>query len=281
MAEPAQGTPRLSLAGRALIGFGVLVALLLGYEVALSGLYQQQSQRSLLASFKQEVPTRRLDSPAALAGEGDPVALLRIDRIHLEQMVVEGSSPSDLRAGPGHLRVSPLPGEHGNAVILGRRLTYGGPFGELFQLRTGDRITVTTGQGSFTYRVASRGWAGPQDVEAMAATRDDLLTLVTSEPVLEATRRYYVRARLVGDPLAVASRPPAGVVPAELGLAGDAGGLLLALVAGQLLLGAGWVAWRQRRTWPPAVLYMLAAPVLVALAVVAFSSFDAILPGTL
>ena len=52
-----------------------------------------------------------------------------------------------LLAGPGHLRKTVLPGQVGTSVVYGRAATYGGPFGELDQLRVGDEIKVVMAQG--------------------------------------------------------------------------------------------------------------------------------------
>ncbi|MBO0836878.1 MAG: class E sortase, partial [Actinobacteria bacterium] len=232
-------------------------------------------------AFKEQLPTGNLDKASALLPEASPVALLRISRLHLQQIVVEGSTPSDLKLGPGHLRVSPLPGEVGNSVILGRRTTYGAPFAGLPLLKNGDRISVTTGRGVFTYVVSATGRSARTDAGPMLANANNVLTLVTSDPLLQATDRYWVRAKLSGKAVAIASRAPAAANPDDLGLTSEFGPLILAVIASQLLVGTGWLAWRYRRHWPGTVTYLLAAPILVALLLVTFSYFDAMLPGTL
>ncbi|NHA00350.1 hypothetical protein G5V59_10155 [Nocardioides sp. W3-2-3] len=52
-------------------------------------------------------------------------------RLDVEQVVVEGTAPGDLFAGPGHLRSTVLPGQAGTSLVYGRAATYGGPFGRL------------------------------------------------------------------------------------------------------------------------------------------------------
>src|SRR5262249_51762489 len=141
------------MAGRSLFLVGVAVLLFIGYEVAVSGLFEARSQRSLLARFQADA-----QSPADSTGaflSGDPMALLDIPSLHVTQVVVEGATPSLLREGPGPLQGTPLPGQPGNVVLAGRRVTYGGPFRRLSELRPGDRIVLTTAQGRFEYVVAS------------------------------------------------------------------------------------------------------------------------------
>ena len=276
--------------GRVLTGLGVMVSAFLIFEFVLTGLVHDRAQADLLAAFRQSIQTTTLDAPRSALTEGSPVALIDIPRIGLNEVVVEGTSPNDLKMGPGHLRTAPLPGEFGNAVIAGRRTTYGSPFKGLNLLRVGDAIRVTTGQGVFIYIVSSvrsvaAGQAGP-----LTATLDNRLTLMTSDPALTPSGRLAVVAKLgplvdandeKGTPIAVAQRPPVAAGISELGLAGDPLGLVLALIFGQLLVAALWLTVRFARRWPLSVTLLLAAPALLALTVLFFSNVDRLLPGML
>ena len=68
-------------------------------------------------SSKLPDPRRRLAFAARSldrrTDEGDAVGRLRIDRIGLSTVVVEGTNAGDLRAGPGHYPDTPLPGQRG------------------------------------------------------------------------------------------------------------------------------------------------------------------------
>ncbi|HEX5366807.1 MAG TPA: sortase, partial [Acidimicrobiales bacterium] len=86
-------------------------------------------------------------SPPPSPAAGDAVARLRIPRIGVDKVVVEGVQVDDLKRGPGHYPDSPLPGQPGNAAIAGHRTTYGAPFFRLNELDPGDPILVTTRQG--------------------------------------------------------------------------------------------------------------------------------------
>ena len=269
------------LAGRLLSTAGVLVALFIVFELALSGLEEQRAQAALLPSFQAALQTTILDRETATPAEGSPVALLQIPSAGVSQVVVEGTTPSDLKSGPGHLRGSPIPGEFGNAVIAGRRTTYGAPFGSLNTLRKGDTIKVATGQGLFTYTVSQVRHVSPGQPDPVVGTTDSRLTLITSDPAYLASGRLAVVAMLHGKPVAVARRAPALVGATDLGLTGDPLGLGLGIIWGELLLAGIWVAWRMLRRWPHAVVYLIAAPTLLALCVLTFSSFDLLLPGTL
>ncbi len=271
----------LMRSGRVLLAVGLLCALFVGYEMVSTTLDHDRQQSALLASFQQAVPTTTLDSPKASLAEGSAVALLDIPSIGVHQVVVEGTTPEDLTAGPGHLRASPLPGEFGVAVIAGHRTTYGGPFGNLDHLERGDDIDVATGQGSFTYHVTDvRHLDGGLDQAPQTGERS-LLELVTSDPAFLPGGRLVVDASLHGPPVAVADRAPVSVGSVDLGLDGDAGGILVALLWALATVALIVVLRRVRTRWPRTVTYMFASPVLVALVVLAFSSLDRVLPGTL
>lgn len=286
---PARGQ-RLTLASRALTGIGLLVSLFLLFEFVFSGLFHDRAQRDLLVGFKQQISTTSLDAPSAAAPEGSPVGLLHINRLGLDEVIVEGTSPDDLKKGPGHLRAAPMPGEFGNAVIAGRRTTYGSPFRHLDLLRIGDPIRVTTGQGVFLYRVSSVQHVSAGTAAPLTAKLDNRLTLVTSDPAYAPSRRLVVVATLAplaaasdskGTPLDVAGRPPVAATISELGLTGDPTGLILVLIFGQLLIAAIWITNRAWRRWPHSLTLLFAVPTILALTVLVFWNLDRLLPGTL
>jgi len=286
-ASPAIVVPRsragraLLRAGTALTAFGLIATLFLGYEFLGTGLTHDRTQGWLLTTFRKSIITTTLDAPTTIPAEGSPVALLTIPAIGLDQVAVEGTSPADLKAGPGHLRDSPMPGEFGNSVIAGRRTTYGAPFGGLDRLKRGDPITATTGQGTFSYVVSDVRRQGARDASLILGTADNRLTLVTSDPAYLATGRLVVVAALQGKAVAVPKRSAVALQSSDLGLSGDALSASLAALWLVLLVVAASLTWRVRERWPASVRYMLATPVIIALAVLAFSSFDAVLPGTL
>jgi LPXTG-site transpeptidase (sortase) family protein len=136
----------------------VLAAAMCVHLVLVSSLQQRSAQRQLLDRFRAELaegtaPVGPTDADGVALPVGTPVAYLEIPSIDLEQVVVSGTASSTLFSGPGHRRDSVLPGQAGASVIMGRSAAYGGPFGGIDGLDKGARITVTTGQGEFTYRV--------------------------------------------------------------------------------------------------------------------------------
>ena len=127
---------------------------------------------------------------------GQAIAELRIARIGLRTVVVRGTDPADLRAGPGLLAGSPLPGQGGTTAIAGHRTTYGAPFRSLDALRRGDAITLRLPYGRFRYAV--EGWriVQPGDLSVLRRVGHDRLVLSACHPLFSAARRIVVFGRL-------------------------------------------------------------------------------------
>src|SRR4051794_23758993 len=146
-------------------------------------------------------PKRRLAFAARAldrgTDEGDAVGRLKIDRIHLSTVVVEGTDANDLRKGPGHYPATPLPGQRGTVGIAGHRTTYGAPFRRIDKVRARDTITVTMPYGRFTYRVERTRIVKPTDVWVTQRVSYDRLILSACHPLYSAAKRIVVFARLV------------------------------------------------------------------------------------
>lgn len=206
----------LATAGRILLALSVLVVLFVGYQLWGTGIVQARQQASLRSRFERSLADRRgvpaTSAPPAAATPGpptadptpgQPVGTLVIPEIGLNQVVVEGTGPTQLAAGPGHYPGTPLPGQEGNAAIAGHRTTHGRPFYDLDALVSGDPITVTTLQGTFHYAVVRSEVVPPTDVAVLAPSSDPELTLTTCTPRYSAAQRLVVVARLVAPATAL------------------------------------------------------------------------------
>ncbi|RYV49988.1 class E sortase [Pengzhenrongella frigida] len=251
----------------------VTVAALCGWfliqVLGLGGLEQARAQHVLYAELREQLAAQTAPTGGAIE-PGAPVAILSIPTLGREQVVVEGTAAGDLLSGPGHRRDTVLPGQVGVSLVYGRALTYGGPFRSITALRPGDGIEVTTGQGEFVYRVDGVRRGGDPMPTALKAG-GSRLTLVTAEgqgpmAAVAPTSAVYVDATLQGEAVIGPAGRPAAVPEAEKSLKGDFSVLpMLALALQALLLSAVGVVL-VRRHLPMRVLWVLAAPVLIALA---------------
>ena len=131
---------------------------------------------------------------------GDSLTRIKIPAIGLDTVVVEGITPSALRAGAGHYPQSSLPCEGGNVAIAGHRTTYGRPFGNLDQLKPGDTIELTTPIGGCVYQVSKAPFVvSPTDLSVIDPTGERSLTLTTCHPKGSAAQRLVIRGTWVKD----------------------------------------------------------------------------------
>jgi sortase A len=141
---------------------------------------------------------------------GDALARLQIPSIGVDDIVVAGVQPDDLKKGPGHFPETPLPGQLGNSAIAGHRTTYGQPFHNIDELQPGDDIIVTTLSGQYIYVVNGQSIVSPGDYHVVTTTDPSVstLTLTSCHPKWTARERIVVSAQLdtarsspVGEPL--------------------------------------------------------------------------------
>jgi sortase A len=239
------------------------------------------------------VPIGQTDIFGAIVEPGTPIALLEIPAIGVNEVVVEGSSSQETKIGVGHRRDTPLPGQAGVPVLMGRSSAYGGVFARLDQLRPRDRITVTTGQGVSTYEVI-----GPRlgTVEVPALTGENgRLTLVTAAgSPFQPGSALRVDAELVGTRLGseekfgtdVFPMPPTAITsaalpPQEAAMAGDRSrAFSLSWLAQLLVLAAFAAVWAWKR-WSPVATGVVFPPILGLLSLACADRITDLLPNLL
>jgi len=128
---------------------------------------------------------------------GDPIGRLRIGRIGLKMIVVQGTDHDSLKKGPGHYLSSGLPGEGHLIYVAGHRTTYLAPFASIDSIRAGDYIRFELPYGTFVYRVIRHYVVSDGQVGVLQDHGKELLRLQACHPRFFATHRYLVDARLV------------------------------------------------------------------------------------
>jgi sortase A len=168
-----------------------------------TGITTSRAQTELKARILERIETPRPpvvpEDPVAPVSvsfsPGEPMAILRIPRIGLDMVVVEGSDTENLKKGPGHYPDTAYPWEEsGRVAIAGHRTTYGQPFWSLDELRRGDLIRVVTEFGRFDYRVTRLREVLPTDGWVLEQTDRPTLVLTTCTPRFTASRRLIVFA---------------------------------------------------------------------------------------
>ncbi|MEZ5409295.1 MAG: class E sortase [Acidimicrobiales bacterium] len=251
-ADRAPGLVRAAgLVGRSLLVLGGLVVAFLVFQLWGTGVHEHRAQRDLAAQLERAIsagqepagplaapadapvaPGAPADAPVALGvaartppRSADPVGRITAPTIGLDKIVVEGVGRAQLREGPGHYPVTPLPGHAGNVAIAGHRTTHGAPFADIDRLQPGDPIVLHTVDGRFVYRVEAHTdpadgtvsghvVVAPGDADVIAATGENRLTLTTCHPRYSDRQRLVVTATLEGDPVVFVQPPPSPAGPA-------------------------------------------------------------------
>jgi sortase A len=202
--------------GWTLIGMGTFVLYFLVYQLVGTGAAAASAQSDLRQTLERQwasAPSAPVAAstakppPPQRAAPGQAFALIKIPKIGVERVLVEGVEREHLRRGPGHVPSTVLPGQPGTFGVSGHRTTYGAPFFRLNELGKGDRIQIVTEAAVYTYTVSRTLIVRPTDVWVLDNVRGRngrlkaTITLTTCHP------RYSAKQRLIvfGD-LALASR---------------------------------------------------------------------------
>jgi sortase A len=191
------------LVGVALISVAALLVAFFAYVFLFSSVTGGRDQHQLTASLLGHPLTVSSLVDGHPPTDGSAIAVLDIHALGLHQVVVQGTSAADLMKGPGLMPGTVLPGTPGNAVIAGRRVTFGAPFGALSTLRRGQTIKVVDGAGTFTYVVTHVGTVLSGQRDVVGPTAADRLTLITADSGLLTSGRTVVVAKLKGAPAKV------------------------------------------------------------------------------
>lgn len=303
--------------GRTFITVGILILLFVAYQLWGTGIYTAREQDKLSQQFNAALQADGQDSPTttstslpvpAVPGptastttttepappappEGEAIARIKIPKIGVDSIVVNGVTRDDLRKGPGHYPDTPLPGQLGNSAIAGHRTTYGAPFGDLDQLVPGDVIQVRTLQGSFRYAMTEQLIVSPNAIEVIdpvpvSATDPSkgfraTLTLTTCNPKFSAAQRLVIHAELAPNQTAL----PASLGPGktttltEEGLSGEEGSKLPMILSGLIVLLIGLLWWFFFHRHPRWTTWIIGAIPFVVALFFFYSFLERVLPA--
>ena len=200
----------LIVAGLALLAWGVAVW---QWEDPFTSAYTAYEQRKLDDRYEEAVSTydppasrpvslaaRRRDVAAAARTyrrgleRGEALGRLRIPRLDLSMIVVQGTDEESLKKGPGHYPHSFLPGERRLVYVAGHRTTYGAPFSRIDRLRKGDRVLMELPYATVEYRVTGHRIVPATATEVLRPGRTEVLALQACHPRFFASHRWIAYA---------------------------------------------------------------------------------------
>ena len=170
------------LVSNALIAGGAILLVASAASIA-RGAIARDSVRARWA----EIEARRSVAGARMATRGapwsvergTPIARLIIPRLGLDEVVVEGVGDDELRAGPGHMIGSALPGDSGTSVMSAHRDRH---FHALAHAAVGDTIITDSERGTVRW-IVSRLRVVSADAPALYRSSAPTLLLTTCWPI--------------------------------------------------------------------------------------------------
>ena len=200
--------PRRSPVRRAVALFGVLL-ILCGLGV-LGWFGWQYFGTNIVAKQKQAEIKKTLKHDWGKGIDSDAIGLLRVKRFgdDFEVPIVKGVDDGALAKGVGWDPNSSKPGQVGNFVIAGHRVTHGEPFAKFPKLKAGDKVVVETRTAIYRYKLRNSGtsvtvdfttswplWDVPDpDARGEIATKR-VLTMLTCSELFHTRNRSVV----IGD----------------------------------------------------------------------------------
>jgi sortase A len=155
-----------------------------------AGLTHVKAARRLAGAFEHELET----------GEG--IGRIRIPRIDLDAVVVQGTDDPALQNGPGHYPSTGIPGQGTTIGVAGHRTTYLAPLRRIDEVEDGDEVIIEMPYGTFTYVVEKHRIVEPTDVEIVREVGKERIVLTACHPLYSAAQRYALFGRLIEIDLA-------------------------------------------------------------------------------
>ena len=128
------------------------------------------------------------------------IGTIEIPKIGLNHRIFHGISLRTIDNGPSHWPGTAMPGENGNAVFAGHRVTHSKPFRNIDQLVTGDEVIFTVGGVRTTYSVTGSEIVKPDALRIVDPTPNATATLFACHPPGSARYRIVAYFTLASAP---------------------------------------------------------------------------------
>jgi sortase A len=129
--------------------------------------------------------------------EGDAIGRLKIPKLDLNMIVVNGTETKTLRKGPARHKRTFLPGEGKLIYIAGHRTTYSAPFSDIDDLRRGDRVRLELPYATVEYKIRGHRIVEAHELSVLRSRGREELALQACWPRFFASHRYIAYARPV------------------------------------------------------------------------------------
>lgn len=124
------------------------------------------------------------------------IGVIEVPKLGLRTELHQGVTLNNIDRGPSHWTGSAMPGEAGNVVVMGHRVTHSKPFRHLDALVPGDEVFFEVWGGRWRYVVTGHEVVTPDRTDIAAPTAEPTATLFACHPPGSARYRYVVRLAL-------------------------------------------------------------------------------------
>jgi sortase A len=125
---------------------------------------------------------------------------LSIPAIGVDVPLFEGVTLPTISHGPSHWPGTALPGQVGNVVVAGHRVTHTRPFRNLDELQPGDQAVFTTAEGTFTYELTGIEVVTPDRLDIVQQTMAYTATMFACHPPGSARERIVTHWQMLNPP---------------------------------------------------------------------------------
>ncbi|HEX4903974.1 MAG TPA: class E sortase [Acidimicrobiales bacterium] len=148
------------------------------------------------------VPTSRPVDPPTNAYADEPhvvIGTIEIPKLGLSVPLNQGISLKSIDRGPSHWPGTALPGNVGNVVVAGHRVTHSKPFRHIDSLAVGDEIIYVVDGVRSVYAVTGNEVVTPDATWIVNQTQEATTTLFACHPPGSARYRFVVYGKLVSS----------------------------------------------------------------------------------
>lgn len=160
-----------------------------------------------------ERPARAPKAAPARRGGPTPTGRIEIPRIGLNHLTYEGIELSTIDHGPSHWPGTALPGQVGNTVFPGHRVTHSRPFYNIDLIQIGDHVTFVNSSGRYTYQVTQTFVVDDDEMWIADPTDTPTMTIFGCHPKHSAKQRYVVKGNLIKSEKVANSAEPTAADP--------------------------------------------------------------------
>lgn len=144
------------------------------------------------AASTETLPKPEDPPPPDLVVPRSQIGRIELPDIKIDQPLYEGVSLPTLNKGPGHWPGSAMPGQLGNVVIAGHRVSHNHPFRDIDKLKPGNQVVFTFQGGRYVYLVRETKIVYPDALWIVEQTPSKTATLFACHPKGSTKQRIVV-----------------------------------------------------------------------------------------